>query len=61
MIVSRVRLRAVLYLAAALLPVALVSPLLLDVYSTAADGEDVLERAARGRGGPRAPRACSRR
>ena len=39
---SRVRLRAVLYLGAALLPVALVAPLLLDIYSTAADGDDVL-------------------
>ena len=42
-VMSRVRLRAVLYLATALLPVALVLPLLLDVYSTAADGEDVLD------------------
>jgi hypothetical protein len=40
---SRVRLRAVAYLAAALLPMALVSPLLLDIYSTAAEGDDVLE------------------
>ena len=42
-VMSRVRMRSVLYLATALLPVALVAPLLLDVYSTAADGEDVLD------------------
>ena len=43
-VMSRVRFRAVLYLAAALLPMALVSPLLLDIFATAADGEDVLEQ-----------------
>jgi O-antigen ligase len=40
---SRIRVRAILYLAAALLPVALVMPFLLDVYSAAADGDDPLD------------------